>query len=218
MVTHTGEILYTSAADKNDRVLLQFVSDTGNISGYLIAVGDFDSGYLSHSGVRLLGSLSSYSGAHAALLGRVLIDLLLTQSVHTILQCGCLGFLLGNLTTLADQLIKRRHYFTSKNIFYARSCRLSLSIITTTNKFITSSHTFIYFNTKGGVCQGFFPFFVTNTAIYFIYIALFVHFNHCSSAGLWRLSEVHFCEALLTWSLKMILYFVDSGYDAAKLC
>lgn len=112
VVTHTREVLNTSASDEYDGVLLQFVSDTGDIRRDLVAVGDLDSGNLSHSRVRLFGSLSSYSGANSALLGRMLVDLLLVKSIHTLLERRRLGFLCGNLTTLANKLVKRRHYFS----------------------------------------------------------------------------------------------------------
>ena len=55
VVTHTGEVLDTAAADHDHRVLLQRMTDTGNVGGDLVAVGQADTGDLTQSGVRLLG-------------------------------------------------------------------------------------------------------------------------------------------------------------------
>ena len=68
VITYTGEVLNSSASDKNNRVLLEVVSDTGNLSCYFVSVCKLNSGDLSHSGVRLLRCSGSYSGANASLL------------------------------------------------------------------------------------------------------------------------------------------------------
>ena len=49
VVTHTREILNTSASDKNDAVLLKVMTDTGNVRSYFVAVCELNSGDLSHS-------------------------------------------------------------------------------------------------------------------------------------------------------------------------
>jgi hypothetical protein len=49
VVTHTGEILYTAAADKNNAVLLKVVTDAGNVSGNFHAVCQTNSGDLTKS-------------------------------------------------------------------------------------------------------------------------------------------------------------------------
>ena len=40
MVTHTGQVLDTAAADHDDGVLLQVVANTGDVRGDLVAVGE----------------------------------------------------------------------------------------------------------------------------------------------------------------------------------
>ena len=75
MVTDTGQVLDTAAANHNDGVLLQVVADTGNVGGHFVTVGETNTGDLTQSGVRLLRSRGTHSGADAALLGRRLVGL-----------------------------------------------------------------------------------------------------------------------------------------------
>ncbi len=42
VVTHTGQVLDTAAADQNDRVLLQVVADAGNVRGDLDTIRQAD--------------------------------------------------------------------------------------------------------------------------------------------------------------------------------
>ena len=56
VVTDTGKVLNTAAADQHHRVLLQVVTNTGDISGNLVAVGETHTGDLTQSGVGLLRS------------------------------------------------------------------------------------------------------------------------------------------------------------------
>ena len=86
VVTYTREVLDTAAADHHHRVLLQVVTDTGDVSGDLIAVGETDTGDLTKSGVRLLRGRGTNRGADATLLGRGEVGLLVLQRVQAILQ------------------------------------------------------------------------------------------------------------------------------------
>ena len=63
MVTHTGQILNTPAANQHYRMLLQIVPLTGDIRGYLVAVGQPHTGHLTQSRVRLLGRCGVNPGA-----------------------------------------------------------------------------------------------------------------------------------------------------------
>ena len=54
VVTHTRKVLDTAAADQNDGVLLQIVTDTGDVSGDLVTVRQTHTGDLTKCGVRLL--------------------------------------------------------------------------------------------------------------------------------------------------------------------
>ena len=62
VVTHTGKVLDTAAADHDHGVLLQVVADAGDIGGDLVAVGQTHTGDLTQSGVRLLRSGSPIGG------------------------------------------------------------------------------------------------------------------------------------------------------------
>jgi hypothetical protein len=54
VITYTGEILHTTTADEHDRVLLQVVTLSGNVTVDLLLVGQTNTGYLTHSRIRLL--------------------------------------------------------------------------------------------------------------------------------------------------------------------
>src|ERR1700722_351617 len=72
VVADTRQILYTAAADKHDRVLLQVVANSGNVGSDFHAVGEADARDLAQRGVRLLGRLRIDAGADAAPLRRSL--------------------------------------------------------------------------------------------------------------------------------------------------
>jgi hypothetical protein len=54
VITYTGEVLHTTTANEHDRVLLQVVTLTGNVTVDLLLVGQTNTGYLTHSRIRLL--------------------------------------------------------------------------------------------------------------------------------------------------------------------
>ena len=109
VVTHTREVLHTATADHDHRVLLQGMTDAGDVSGDLIAIGEADTGDLTKSGVRLLRGRSTNCGANATLLGRGEVGLLVLQRVKTILQSRGVGLVSRLLSALANQLVKSRH-------------------------------------------------------------------------------------------------------------
>lgn len=117
VVTDTGQILNSSASDENNRVLLQIVTDTGNVRCYFVTVGKLNSGNFSHSGVGLLGSSRSYSGANASLLGGGKVYRRFLLGVITLLKSGGCGFLFDNVSSLAYKLIKSRHQYISFHRF-----------------------------------------------------------------------------------------------------
>src|SRR5690554_6821955 len=55
VVTHTGQVLHTTAANEHDRVFLQVVAFTTDVRNDFVAVGETHLGDLTQSGVRLLG-------------------------------------------------------------------------------------------------------------------------------------------------------------------
>ena len=69
VVTHTGQVLDTAAADQNDRVLLQVVADAGNVRGDLDTIRQADTGNLTQCRVGLLGGHGTDGSADATLLG-----------------------------------------------------------------------------------------------------------------------------------------------------
>ena len=86
VITYTGKVTNTSATDKNDRVLLKVVTDTGDVAGSFHTVGESYSGDLTKSRVRLLGGGRSNLGANASLLRRAKIGIRILESVEALLK------------------------------------------------------------------------------------------------------------------------------------
>ena len=110
MVTNTGEILDTAAADHNDAMLLKVVADTGNVSGDFVTVGQTHTSDLTQCGVRLLGGGGSNCGADASLLRGAQVGLAIFQGVETLLHCGGVGLVGRLLSAFSHQLVKRRQF------------------------------------------------------------------------------------------------------------
>src|SRR5690554_3096242 len=72
VVTHTGQVLHTAAANEHDRVLLQVVAFTADVRNDFVAVGETNFGNLTQSGVRLLGGGGVHASAYTATLRAVL--------------------------------------------------------------------------------------------------------------------------------------------------
>ena len=72
VVTDTGKVLHTAAANHHDGVFLKVVAFAGDVSGNFDTVGQAHTGDLTESGVRLLGGGGVHAGAHAAALGAFL--------------------------------------------------------------------------------------------------------------------------------------------------
>ncbi len=113
VVTYTGKVLYSTAADKNHGVFLQVVTDTGNVAPNFDTVGKSYSCNLSLCGVRLLRSLDSNLGANASLLRIGVIYGNLANAVDVAVQCGGLGLIGLVLSAVLYQLIECRHSFVS---------------------------------------------------------------------------------------------------------
>jgi hypothetical protein len=86
VVTYTREVTYSSSADKDNRVFLKVMSDTGNVSRCLEAVSKTNSRYLTKSRVRLLRARGGYLCANASLLRGAKIGLLTGKSVESVLK------------------------------------------------------------------------------------------------------------------------------------
>ncbi len=111
MVTYTGQVTNSTTTDKNDRVLLKVVADTGNVGSSLHSVGKSYSGDLTESRVRLLGGYGSYLGANASSLGCSLVDGCVLECVEASLKHRGLGFCNLVLTTFLYELVKGWHDF-----------------------------------------------------------------------------------------------------------
>ena len=109
VITYTGEVTYSSASDKNYRVLLKVVSDSGNVGCRLKSVSKSYSGDLTERGVRLLRAGGGYLCANASLLRCRSVSCLVGKSVKTYLKHGSLGLISLVLTTLSDELVKGWH-------------------------------------------------------------------------------------------------------------
>src|ERR671913_1777039 len=72
LISATGEVLHTTAADEHDRVLLQVVTLTRDVGGDLDAATQTHAGDLAKGGVRLLRGGGVDAGANTASLGRTL--------------------------------------------------------------------------------------------------------------------------------------------------
>jgi len=96
VVTYARQVTDLAATDQYYRVLLQVVTDTGDVAGTFDLVGQTYTCNLTQCGIRLLGGLSLNRQADAALLRTGLQN-------RGIRLAGYL------FSTLADQLIDRRH-------------------------------------------------------------------------------------------------------------
>ena len=110
VITDPRKILHTAAANQNDGVLLQVVTDPTNVGRHLHAVRQADTCHLSQRRVRLLGGRRIHAGAHPS-------------TLRTPLQGRARGLGGSPLTPLPYQLVdgrqststspglsRRRHY------------------------------------------------------------------------------------------------------------
>ena len=121
MVTYTGQVTNTTTTDKNDRVLLKVVTDTGDIGSSFHTVGESYSGDLTKSRVRLLGGYGSNLGANASLLRCAEVSLLVLKSVKTLLKYRGLRLISLISTTLFNELVKGWHDFPPSFKYYKSS-------------------------------------------------------------------------------------------------
>ncbi|ALP42202.1 hypothetical protein WL1483_2783 [Aeromonas schubertii] len=96
VITHTRQVLNTTAADQNNRVLLQVVTFTTDVGGDFETVGQTHTANFTQSGVRLLRGGGVYTGAHATLL-------------RARFQCRNVAFIHVLDTRLANQLVNSCH-------------------------------------------------------------------------------------------------------------
>src|ERR1700722_3931236 len=96
VIPNARQILHTPPANEHNRVLLQVVTDAGNISRHFNPVCQAHPRHLPQRRVGLLRGLRIHTGTHTALL-------------RASLQCRTGRLVTGPLATLSHQLVKRRH-------------------------------------------------------------------------------------------------------------
>ena len=102
VITHTGKVLNTAAADEHHAVLLQVVALAGDIRSNFDTVRQTDTGDLTKSRVRFLRGRGLNRSANAALLGRILIGRNAFFGVPALEQRRSLRFLLEFFSALTD--------------------------------------------------------------------------------------------------------------------
>ena len=111
MVTYTGQVTYSTAADEDYRVFLEIVTNTGNVARNLKTVGQTNSREFTQSRVRLLRRGRRNFGADASLLGRTDVSGDVFEGVEALLQYRCFGLVHLIAAALLNQLVKSRHVF-----------------------------------------------------------------------------------------------------------
>jgi hypothetical protein len=96
VVTHAGKVFHAAPPDKHDAVLLEVMTNAGNVRGAFNPIGKAHAGNLAESGVRLFGRSGEHAGANAPLL-------------RTSVEGGTLCLVGKRLPPVADQLIDGRH-------------------------------------------------------------------------------------------------------------
>src|SRR3989344_5324241 len=98
MISHAGQILNPSSSYSNNGVLLQIVSDSGNVSRNFHAVGQTNPGNLSQGRVRFFGSNGSYLSADSPFERRWIKNRPVLFGVKTEYQSRRLGFRFGRFS------------------------------------------------------------------------------------------------------------------------
>src|SRR5574343_1259588 len=96
VVTHTRQVLHTTAANQHHAVFLQVVAFAADVGNDFETVGQAHLGNLTQSGVRLLGGGGVHAGAHAA-------------ALRAVLHRRALGFGLFDLAPVTHELIDGWH-------------------------------------------------------------------------------------------------------------
>ena len=109
VITDTRDVLNSSAADQHNAVLLQIVTNTGDVSGNFDPVGQSDSGDLSQCRIRFLRGDGLDGCANASLLRGVDVGGLSVQGIESFAQSGSRRLLHTRLSALTNQLVDGRH-------------------------------------------------------------------------------------------------------------
>jgi hypothetical protein len=96
VVTNTRKVLHTTTADQHDAVLLEVVAFSRDVSIDLFGVGKANTGYFTHSGVRLLRRSGVNTQTYATLL-------------RACIQRTRLALYFELLASFTDKLLNCRH-------------------------------------------------------------------------------------------------------------
>ena len=100
VISHTGQILHSAATNKHDAVFLQIVSDSRNVNSTFHLVYKTNSGNLTKCRVRLLGRSGGNRKTNTSLL-------------RIVFEYRTKRLILYLLSALSDQLVNRRHYYST---------------------------------------------------------------------------------------------------------
>src|SRR5262249_18547951 len=103
VIPNARQVFHTAATDQDDGVFLQIVADTGDVGCYFNPIGQTHTCNFAKGRIRLLWRRRIYASTHASFL-------------RTFLQSRTTRLVLRLLSTLTNQLIKRRHEPFSSSI------------------------------------------------------------------------------------------------------
>ena len=96
MITHSGQILYSAASYHNNRMLLQIMPYSGDISGCFHSIAQPHARDLAHRGIWFSWICCKYFQAHSALKRRWIFFWLILQNIKAKTQsnplCGFFGY------------------------------------------------------------------------------------------------------------------------------
>jgi hypothetical protein len=111
VITYTRKVTYSTSSDKNNRVFLKVVADTGNVADCFETVGKLNLCNFTKSGVRFFRCGCVNLGANASLLRSAKVCLSLFEGVEAFLKRGSFGLEFLLFTTVTNKLVECWHVF-----------------------------------------------------------------------------------------------------------
>lgn len=105
-----ADVLHATTTEHNNRVLLEVVALSGDVSSYFHLVREANTGDLTDSRVRLTGGLRSHLHAHATLERRRVERWAVLEGVEATTKSHDLRLATGGLAGLLGELVDSRHY------------------------------------------------------------------------------------------------------------
>ena len=113
VITYTRKVTYSTSSDKNNRVFLKVVADTGNVADCFETVGKLNLCNFTESGVRFFRCGGVDLGAYASLLGSAKVCLGLSERVETFLECRRFRLVVLLITAVTNELVECWNVWTS---------------------------------------------------------------------------------------------------------